>query len=71
MELENSSLVSNVPHIVFVEWGNKLRIKKKKSRPRLNAENSGGNNSQKSTQNRTDVLDKTFSKGKTPHFELY
>lgn len=30
MELENSSLVSNVPHIVFVEWGNKLRIKKKK-----------------------------------------
>lgn len=33
MELENSSLVSNVPHIVFVEWGNKLRIKKKKKKP--------------------------------------
>lgn len=32
MELENSSLVSNVPHIVFVEWGNKLRIKKKKKK---------------------------------------
>lgn len=26
MELENSSLVSNVSHFVFVEWGKKLRI---------------------------------------------
>lgn len=26
---------------------------------------------QKSTQNRTDGPDKTFSKGKNPHFELY
>lgn len=25
MELENSSLVSNISHIVFVEWGKKLK----------------------------------------------